>query len=279
MIPAELTLIDVALACGIALVLPATLGGHWRWWALAGGGALGACLADPGAVGVALTLPWGVALAATGLRVLRSVGPRHGWGIAELLQLLTVGFVGVAWVGLVASCAGAQPFGIADPFNELAAVHFTYVGGGALPLAAAAWASASGPCSEALAVVAIALTAGAPPVIALGFVIGNTVLLVAGAVLLTMGVWCTGAVELRRALRGRGPVAVRVLFGLSGLAVVVPMVLAVAWSAGQRWDIPILSIQDMARTHGMGNAIGFIGAGLLALRLDRTVREEVPAWS
>ncbi|MEZ5180089.1 MAG: YndJ family transporter [Acidimicrobiales bacterium] len=45
-----------------------------------------------------------------------------------------------------------------------------------------------------------------------------------------------------------------------------PMVLAVAWAAAQHFDVPALSIPDMVRTHGAGNAIGFVGAGLLARR-------------
>ena len=69
-----------------------------------------------------------------------------------------------------------------------------------------------------------------------------------------------------------------ILAGLTlvDLAVWAPMVLAVAWAAGQHWDVPILSIPDMARTHGVANALGFIGAGLLARHLDR--RQET-AWS
>lgn len=40
------------------------------------------------------------------------------------------------------------------------------------------------------------------------------------------------------------------------------MVLAVAWAAGQHWDVPALSIDAMARTHGATNAIGFVACGV-----------------
>lgn len=55
---------------------------------------------------------------------------------------------------------------------------------------------------------------------------------------------------------------------MSGLAVWLPMVLAVAWAAGQHWDVPALSIPDMVRTHGLGNAIGFVLCGLAGRNLS-----------
>jgi hypothetical protein len=54
------------------------------------------------------------------------------------------------------------------------------------------------------------------------------------------------------------------------------MVLAVAWAAGQHWDVPLLSVPDMVRTHGAANALGFVLCGLLARRIDP--REGV-SWS
>jgi hypothetical protein len=119
---------------------------------------------------------------------------------------------------------------------------------------------------------ALALTVGVPPIVAIGFVTGAALPQVGGAVLLTIGVWLTAGLELARAARGRLAVAPRVLLAVSGVAVWAPMVLAVAWAAGQHWAIPILSIPDMARTHGMANAFGFIGAGLLALRLEASTK-------
>ncbi|MEA2684939.1 MAG: hypothetical protein QOE93_134, partial [Actinomycetota bacterium] len=37
--------------------------------------------------------------------------------------------------------------------------------------------------------------------------------------------------------------------------------------AGEHWDVPFLSIPDMARTHGVANAVGFVVAGLVGGRL------------
>jgi hypothetical protein len=57
----------------------------------------------------------------------------------------------------------------------------------------------------------------------------------------------------------------RVLLVVSGLAPWIPMGLAVAWAASNYWDVPALSIPDMARTHGVVNVV-FVVAGLLARR-------------
>lgn len=45
------------------------------------------------------------------------------------------------------------------------------------------------------------------------------------------------------------------------------MGLAVAWAAAHYWDVPAMSVPDMARTHGLANAFGFVLCGLLARRL------------
>ncbi len=50
------------------------------------------------------------------------------------------------------------------------------------------------------------------------------------------------------------------------------MVLAVAWAAGQHWHVPALSIPDMARTHGIANALAFVLCGLLAARSASAVK-------
>jgi hypothetical protein len=49
------------------------------------------------------------------------------------------------------------------------------------------------------------------------------------------------------------------------------MALAVAWAAGQHGDVPVLSIPDMARTHGVTNALAFTLCGLLGRRLAAAV--------
>ena len=277
-----MTLIDVVLALGVGVILPMALGGPRRWWIVASVCVLAACVVDGPALAVPLTLPLGLLAAGAAVRAVLAAALPWRWGGAEVAGIASAGFALVAWIGLVASCAGLQLLGVADPFNQLAAVHFTYVGGGAVPMAASAWADVTGSSWHRVGQLALGLTIGAPPVVAIGFIADQPVVLVAGALLVTGGVWATGLLELRRAVGTDRPLRERILYGLSGAAVVVPMVLAVLWSMGQQWDVPVLSIDEMVRTHGAANAVGFVGAGLVALHLEnRRLRRstEVAAWS
>jgi hypothetical protein len=103
-------------------------------------------------------------------------------------------------------------------------------------------------------------------VVATGFVTEAAMPQVGGAILLSLGVFTTAAVQLAQAVRAPLAAGARVLLAVSGLSVWAPMVLAVAWAAGQHWTVRALSIPDMVRVHGTANAVGFVGAGLLARR-------------
>jgi hypothetical protein len=196
-------------------------------------------------------------------------------------RALAAGYAVVAAACFVASRAGAELFGVGEPIVELTAVHYTYAGCAALTLAALALerSDARGR-GHRLALAAVVLTGLAPPVVAAGFVAGAALPQVGGAVLMTLGVWATASRHLAEAATvatsatptAGGSPSVRFLLGLSGLSVWAPMVLAVAWAAGQHWDVPVLSIPDMARTHGVANALGFTVAGLVARRLGAGLR-------
>jgi uncharacterized protein (UPF0548 family) len=162
----------------------------------------------------------------------------------------------------VVSRLGSTPLGQREPIIELTAVHYLYAGSAALVLAG--WTGRLLP---------VVLTATAPPIVALGFVTGAAIAQVGGAVLMALGVWTTATLQLGEALGSTRRFGQRVLLAVSGLSVWAPMVLAIAWAAGQHWDIPILSIPDMARTHGAANAAGFVLCGLLARRGDRRDRD------
>lgn len=268
-----LTLVDWAAVAGLAVVVPLGLRRPAAPWVGVALLLVVSFRCDRGtAPAVALVLPWLGLAVASGLVALRRAGPPRRWTMADLAALAAHGYVGVAAGAMVMSRAGLQPLGQYEPIVELTGVHFTYVGAGAVPLAGAALAAARGPRARRLGLLAVAVTVGAPAVVAVGFLTGWALAQVGGAVLMTLGVWATGALELVRAAGRRTPWGQRALLATSGLAVWVPMVLAVAWAAGQHWDVPALSIPDMARTHGVVNALGFIGAGLLAVRHDRIDR-------
>jgi hypothetical protein len=260
-----ITWIDLAVVGGVALVAPTASRVRWRWWLLVAAATALACAVDRGSVpALALGTGWPVlATASLGaeIRAWRSWSPDGG------AQLLAGAYGLVAAGGMLLSLAERMPFGIGEPIVELTAVHFTYAAIGGLALAGRALATA-GDRTRGLAWAAVLVTAGAPPMVATGFVTESAVAQVGGAVAMATGVWLTGGLQLHRAVRGPGDGPVRALLGISGVAVIAPMVLAVSWALAQHADVPALSINDMIRTHGAGNSLGFIGAGLLARWLD-----------
>jgi len=267
------TLVDLAVIAGVALVLPAGLGDRRRWW-VAAAAVAGATAVEPGSSSaVVLALVW----PATGLVVLttalRRAGPFLFWSRADGVRLVASAYALVAATWFVLSCAGATPLGIHEPIVELTAVHFTYVGVGALTLAEAARGRARSRGGRRLGRVALALTGGAPLVVATGFTSGSAVLQIGGAVLLCVGVFATAALELRAATRP-GSASTRVALAVSGLAIWAPMVLAVAWATAQHVSTPALSTADMVPAHGAVNAIAFVGAGLVARALEANHRRE-----
>lgn len=268
-----LSLIDGIVLLGIGAVLPLALGGPTLGWAAAAAAAFVAFQVRTGPA-AALVAPFAI-VAATAFATRIPVAARRptwaAWraaGIAAAAEVAAPGYAVVAAVSLLASRAGLELFGSGEPIVELTAVHYTYAGVAALVLAghAAREAEATGR-GRRPAFVAVACTAAAPPLVAIGFATRAAVPQVGGAVLMTIGVWATAVLQLRTAWSRRWSTA-GVLLGISGLSIWVTMVLAVAWAAGQHWNVPALSIPDMARTHGVVNAVGFCLAGLAARRLD-----------
>jgi hypothetical protein len=273
-----LDLIDLAVVGGVALVSPACLGGPWRAWAMAALAVAWSCTLPAGSAGaVTLALVWPAVAAGVAVATLRRLGPVRSWTRQETVAVLCGAWAVAAASSLVVSRAGLTPFGIHEPIVQLAAVHFVYASIGALVLASAALDHAVGPTGVRLGRAGLALTVAAPPVVATGFLLDAAVPMVGGAVLMSLGVFATAALQLARATRPGSAPGARALLAVSGLAVWAPMGLAVAWSLAQHVDVPALSIADMVPTHGALNALGFVGAGLLARHLEDRTAVGVPA--
>jgi hypothetical protein len=267
-----LTLIDLALIVGIAVVLPLALGGRAFLWLLTAASAAAALWQPAGSrVAVVLALPVAMLAIASAISALRRI--RVPATLPDEGRLVAQAYAMVAASWLVISCGGWRPLGIREPIVELTAVHFTYAGVGALMLAATA-ARRPAPSLRWLAPLAVILTAAAPPVVAMGFTMHAAAAQVGGAVLMTLGVWCTAIALLHQAARSDVHRPQRGLLVVAGLAVWVPMLLAIAWAAAQYWSVPALSVSDMARTHGVVNGVGFVIAGLVATAADR----RTPRW-
>jgi YndJ-like protein len=141
--------------------------------------------------------------------------------------------------------------------------------------------SASGQCATICYLIAVPTIVGPLTLVDLALVVGIAVVLplalggraflwlLAAAVLMTLGVWCTAIALLHQAARSDVHRSQRGLLLIAGLAVWLPMLLAIAWAAAQHWSVPALSVPDMARTHGLVNGVGFVMAGLVATAADR----------
>ncbi len=234
-------LVHAVVLVGVVVVLPLALGSPMRWW----------CAGVAVAVSFAVTVgPWSALVASLWLAM--AIGSLV-WA-DSLPDLVARSYAVVAAGAFVVSRAGLELFGIGEPIVELTAVHFSYAGVGAVTLAAAVLGHRSG-------AAALILTALAPPVVALGFVLAHPLPQVGGAVMMTVGVLLTATLQLGDATSADTPRRRWLL--VSGLAPWVPMVLAVSWAASNHWAVPALSIPDMARTHGVMNVV-FVVAGLWA---------------
>ena len=266
----DLSLVDVLLLLAPLVVVPLGLivAGHpgddvATLLRLAAAGMLvPALLVEPGGAAGALALPWlAVALS---LAAVAAIGwmASPDYSPVALARLASPVYLTVGATWLVASRLGLRPVGIGEPIVKLTAVHFHFAGFVAALLAART-CEVAGPRSPRWAASGAILTIASPPVVAMGFTTGSALFQIGGALLLSIGVWIVAGLTLAVVAPLTPAATGRVLLSVSALAVVVPMVLAVFWAAGQHLDVPALDIPTMARVHGILNAFGFSLAGLL----------------
>ena len=245
----------VVVPLAIPLVAPRTA---VRLWVAVGALTLPSLLLERGhAAAVLLAVPWLAVAAATALGTARRwVRDGRRWTLDALVSPVTFGYLAGAAGSLVASRSGFTFRHLVEPIVQLTAIHYSYAAFVAPVLAHRLRRHLDGhPAST----VALILLLVAPPIVAAGFVTRWAVFQVGGAVLLFVATWTLAALTLTRAPH-------HPLLVVSSLAVLAPMVLAVSWAAGQFWAVPALGIPDMARTHGVLNALGFSLCGVLGWR-------------
>jgi hypothetical protein len=178
--------------------------------------------------------------------------------------------VGGAW--LVASRWGMRPMGIQEPIGLLTAVHFHFAGFATATIAATTlrFAERRGEGRQWLRVV-VGLVVGMPFVVAAGFVI-SPVLKMGAAILFSASV-----AGLAVAVRACGTKAengtARLLLQVAAGAVFAGMVLSGSYAVADYLGSDVLTIPQMARTHGVLNAVGFCLLGLLGWLVEKG-REE-----
>jgi len=167
--------------------------------------------------------------------------------------------VGGAW--LVASRLGLRPMGIQEPIGLLTAVHFHYAGFATAMIAAATLQFAAQRREHRWLPWLVAVVIGMPFVVAAGFVISPQLKL--GAVALFSASVAGLAVVLRSCAKRLESRTARILFHVASVSVFAGMVLSTAYAVADFRGSDVLPIPQMARTHGILNAVGFCLPGLL----------------
>jgi len=196
----------------------------------------------------------------------------HSLYPVRLAPAAAVGFMAFGAVWLVLSRAGIAPLGLSPIVVELTAVHFHFTGFAATLMAGLVLSKVQNErdISRQIAFAASLLMIAGSPVIAAGWGTPFHVLQVAGAILVAAGVIATAGVLFFRNASLVEPTPARILLRLSGLTPLVPMVLAVEYSAGRVFGFPTLDIHAMALIHGDLNALGFSLLGLLGWSIGRS---------
>lgn len=247
---------------GLRLIDPAGLRRAARLWPLPA--ALGAvCLWLPrGALATSLAALYAAACLALAARapavLLRGRPP----GPADIAVATALASPSIAATALVAERAGYRLFGFDLDILALTVPHFHFAGfAAALVAGLVCRASAPGPGARW---AAYSVPAGTLLVL-LGYFVDDWAEL-AGAVVLTGGMWAVALAtwrEIRPAGRDR---TTRALLATSAAVLVATMLLALWWAAGEATGIPHPTLAWMAATHGLGNALGFALCSVLAWR-------------
>ena len=184
----------------------------------------------------------------------------------RLATAAAVGFMAFGAIWLVLSRAGVAPIGLSPIIVEMTAVHFHFTGFAATLMASLLLTRLGQDrgLAQRTAIAAALLLVVGSPVLALGWATPVHLFQVAGAALVASGVVATSAIFFFRSARLVASTPARVLLRLSALAPLLPMVLAVEYSAGHVFGFPTLDVQGMALIHGDLNALGFSLLGLVA---------------
>lgn len=167
--------------------------------------------------------------------------------------------VGGAW--LVASRWGMKPIGIQEPIGLLTAVHFHYAGFALATIAAATLTFATLSGEHRWLKYLTLVVAGMPFLVAAGFVLSPAFKMGAGVV---FSASVAGLAIFVRAFGTQAKDATaRFLLQAASIFVFAGMVFSAAYAIADYAGSDVLPIPQMARTHGIFNAIGFCLPALL----------------
>jgi hypothetical protein len=176
--------------------------------------------------------------------------------------------VGGAW--LVASRLGMRPMGIQEPIGLLTAVHFHFAGFATAMIGAAMLRFAEKRGKHPWLQVLVLMVAGLPFIVAAGFVISPMVKMVA-AILFSASV-AGLAISLRAFGRRAENATARILLQVAAGAIFAGMMLSGTYAVADYLGSDVLTMPQMARTHGILNAMGFCLVGLLGWLVESGVQ-------
>ncbi|WP_392871333.1 YndJ family protein [Streptomyces sp. LN499] len=205
------------------------------------------------------------------LRLLRTVRASAAHRTAEIALFTALVTPSVAATALVAERSGHALFGFGLGILALTVPHFHFAGFAAALIAGLVCRVADGPAGT----FAASSVPSGTLLVLIGYFIGDWAEL-AGAVVLTAGMW-TVALLTWRTIRGSGrDRTTRTLFAVSSAVLVATMVLALSWALGEATGLPHPTLTWMAATHGLGNALGFALCSVLAWRRLQDRPEQAP---
>ena len=172
--------------------------------------------------------------------------------------------VGGVW--LVTSRLGLRPMGIQEPIGLLTAVHFHFAGFATAMIAATTLQFALRRGEQRWLQGVVLIVAGLPLLVAVGFVISPTLKLTAAV--LFSGSVAGLAFAVRACGRKAEDATARVLLQVAAGAVFAGVVLSAGYAVADYMGSDALTIPQMARTHGLLNAMGFCLSGLLGWLME-----------
>jgi hypothetical protein len=233
-----------------------------RWWVVVALPAAVSQWMPRGLVTATLALPYLTAasvLLTGALLEIAARGPARSVRVPEVAFLTALSGPVIAGSALVAERAGYRLFGFGLDTLTLTVAHFHYAGFAAALVAALLADRRPGPVTT----LAAWCVPGGTLIVLIGYFAGDPVQL-AGAAVLTLGMWLTGWTTWResRALDRTS----RLLLGIGASVLIATMLLALDWALGAVTGLPHPSVSGMAATHGVANALGFALCSLLAWR-------------
>ncbi|MFF3323925.1 YndJ family protein [Streptomyces sp. NPDC002889] len=262
-------LVNLIVMLGMLVVVPAGLllvdaDAHpsirrtWPLFALPGAAAL---WLPRGAVALALAALYALGTVLLAVEAPRRLARTHSLAPAEIAVLTALVTPAVAGVALVAERGGYELFGFTLPILALTVPHFHFAGFTAALVAGLVCRVVAGRVGQ---FAALSVPLGTLLVLC-GYFIGDWAEL-AGALVLTAGMWAVALLTWRDIRSARRDRCTRALLACSAAVLVATMLLALSWAVGEATGAPHPNVTWMAATHGLGNALGFALCSVLAWR-------------